>query len=131
MPTIPFLIDEDVPESVAQFLRDRGHIVYYVRELSLAGSPDHIVAAAGDRLGAVIVTWNTRDFRKLASRIPEGGRARLRRLGRLCFRCAESQGRRRVEETIEVIEAEFTRAEQRHDKRLIIEVTHTTVNLII
>ena len=48
MPTIPFLIDEDVPESVAQFLRSRGHIIHYVRELSLAGSPDHIVAAAGD-----------------------------------------------------------------------------------
>jgi hypothetical protein len=65
------LIDEDVPESVAQYLRERGHIIHYVRELSLAGSPDPIVAAAGDRLGAVIVTWNTRDFRKLASRVPQ------------------------------------------------------------
>jgi predicted nuclease of predicted toxin-antitoxin system len=131
MPTIPFLIDEDVPESVAQYLRERGHIIHYVRELSLAGSPDPIVAAAGDRLGAVIVTWNTRDFRKLASRVPKGGRARLRRLGRLSFRCSEAQGRQRVETVIEIIEAEFARAEQRPDKRLIIEVTGTTVNLII
>jgi predicted nuclease of predicted toxin-antitoxin system len=131
MPAIPFLIDENVPESVTQFLRERGHTIYYVRELSLAGSPDPIVATAGDRLGAVVVTWNHRDFRKLAARVPRGGQARLRRLGRINFRCAESKGRQRVEQVIDIIEDEYERAERRRDRRLLIDVTTTTVSIIV
>ncbi len=131
MPVIPLLIDENVPESVTQFLRDRGHTIYYVRDLLLAGSPDPIVATAGDRLAAVVVTWNHRDFKKLAARVPKGGQARLRRLGRMNFRCAESKGRQRVEQVIDIIEAEYERAERRRDKRLLIDVTTTTVSIIV
>ncbi|MFN0060953.1 MAG: hypothetical protein ACKVPX_00340 [Myxococcaceae bacterium] len=40
MPVIVFLIDENVPESVTRFLRERGHTVHLVRELLPAGSFD-------------------------------------------------------------------------------------------
>jgi predicted nuclease of predicted toxin-antitoxin system len=128
---IPLLIDENVPDSVTNFLRERGHDIKEVRELSLAGSPDPIVAAAGDRLEAVVVTFNHRDFKKLAARIGKGGQARLRRLGRINFRCAESKGRQRVEQVIDIIEMEYERASRRRDKRLLIDVTTTTVSIIV
>ena len=128
---IPLLIDENVPESVTTFLRERGHDIKYVRELSLAGSPDPIVAAAGDRLEAVVVTFNHRDFKKLAARVAKGGEARLRRLGRINLRCREPKGRQRIEQVIDIIEMEYERANRRRDKRLLIDVTETTVSIIV
>ena len=125
------LIDENVPESVTQYFRSRGHEVFHIRELSLAGSSDPIVAAIGDRMEAIVVTWNQRDFRRLAARVPTGGASRLRRLGRISFRCNEAAGRRRVEEVIEVLEGEFARAQSRSDKRLLVEVRESNVRLII
>ncbi|OLB93480.1 MAG: hypothetical protein AUH30_20095 [Candidatus Rokubacteria bacterium 13_1_40CM_68_15] len=54
----------------------------------------------------------------------------MRRLGRINFRCAESLGRQRAEQVIEIIEADYERAQKRRDKRLLIEVTQTSVRLI-
>jgi predicted nuclease of predicted toxin-antitoxin system len=50
------LIDENVPNSVAKFLADRGHDVRFVRDLLPAGTPDPVVAVVGDRLSAIVVT---------------------------------------------------------------------------
>jgi predicted nuclease of predicted toxin-antitoxin system len=127
---MPLLIDENVPESVTDFLRRRGHHVRHVRDLFLPGTPDPVIAAAGDREGAIVVTWNHRDFKKLAARVPQGGAAALRRLGRINFRCDESKGLLRVEQTIDILEAEYMRAQGRRDQRTIIEVTTTSVRLI-
>lgn len=131
MVAIPLLIDENVPESVAIFLKERGHEIHYVRDLFLPGTPDPVIATAGDQLGAVVVTWNHRDFKKLAARIPRGGQTRLRRLGRINFRCQEAKGLQRIQQVIDIIEAEYDRAGQRRDKRLLIEVTTTTVSIIV
>lgn len=125
------LIDENVPESVTDFLRERGHVVRHVRDLFLPGTPDPIIATAGDRMGAIVVTWNHRDFKRLAARVPTGGQAALRHLGRINFRCPEAKGRMRVEQIIDVIEDEYERAQRRRDKRLLVEITMTTVRLIV
>lgn len=130
MVVMPLLIDENVPESVTEFLRERGHRVDHVRDLYLAATPDPIIAAVADRMGSIVVTWNHRDFKKLAARVPKGGQAALRRLGRINFRCAESLGRQRAEQVIEILEAEYERAQNRRDKRLLVEVTQTSVRLI-
>jgi predicted nuclease of predicted toxin-antitoxin system len=125
------LIDENVPESVTTFLRERGHDVRHVRDLFLPGTPDPVIASGADRIGAIVVTWNHRDFKKLAARVPKGGAAALRRLGRINCRCPEPQGRARVEQVIDVIEGEYERAQMRRDKRLLIEITMTSVRIIV
>jgi predicted nuclease of predicted toxin-antitoxin system len=125
------LIDENVPASVSDFLSERGHQVQYVRDHFLPGTADPIVAAGGDRMGAIIVTWDQRDFRRLASRVPEGGKAAFRRLGRISFRCPESKGRMRIKQVIEAIEAEYERAQRRADQRLLVEITTTSVRFIM
>src|SRR5690606_16766681 len=103
------LIDENVPNSVARLFSERGHDVRYVRDLLPGGTPDPVIATVGDRLSAVVVTWD-RDFERLVKRIPEGNRTRFRRLGRISFRCNEVRGRALLERWIEMIEFHFNQA---------------------
>ncbi|MEA2641644.1 MAG: hypothetical protein QOF51_3038 [Chloroflexota bacterium] len=132
MPPVRMLIlaDENVPDSVAEFFRERGHEVHLVRELFLGGTPDPVIARIGDEMGAIIVTWNHKDFKHLAARIPSGEAARLRNLGRISFRCNEAHGRRRAEELIDLIEFEYAQVQQRHDRRLMIEILESVFRVI-
>ena len=47
-------MDENAPDSLARFFRDRGHEVHLVREELLLGTVDQLVAKRGDQLGAVV-----------------------------------------------------------------------------
>jgi len=59
--------------------------VEFVLDILPARTPDPVIAEIGDRLSAIVVTWD-KDFRKLVKRIPEGNRTAFRRLGRITFR---------------------------------------------
>lgn len=120
------LIDENVPVSVAQVLINRGHDVRFVRDLLAAGSPDPVVAVVGDRLSAIVVTWD-QDFDLLVSRIPEGNRTKFRRLGRISFRCNEVKGRTLLEKWIEMIEFHYDRALKETDIRMIVQIQENGV----
>ncbi len=120
------LVDENVPASVTQFFRERGHEVHLVWDLFPRGTADPVIGKLGDEQAAVVVTWNHRDFKKLAARVPVGQRRRFRRLSLISFRCRESLGRRRAEELIEFIEFAYEQAQRRRDKRLLVEITNTT-----
>jgi hypothetical protein len=102
---ILFLLDENTPENIAEFLHKRGHQVRRVRD-DIPGASDEQVAAHGNRLGAILVTWNAKHFRRLAAR-RAAGRMRYRNLGRLCFNCPEARGLERIERFIETIEYEY------------------------
>ena len=117
-----FLIDENVPHSVAIFLQQRGHEIVFVRDVLLPGTPDPVVAAIGDQMEAIVVTWNQSDFRNLVARAPIGTRQRFRNLGRITFRCNETRGRTRVEQLIESIEFEHLQCQKQGDSRLIVEI---------
>jgi predicted nuclease of predicted toxin-antitoxin system len=58
------LIDENVPDSVAKFFAERGHEVRFVRDLFPGGTPDPVIATWGNRVSAIVVTWD-HDFEKL------------------------------------------------------------------
>lgn len=124
------LMDENVPDSVSEFFRLRGHDVRLVRALFLPGTPDPVIARLGDALAAIVVSWNTRDLRMLAARVPPGNVQRFRRLSRINFRCNEANGRRRAEEFVEEIEFHYEQAQKRRDQRLMIEITETRFNVI-
>lgn len=119
------LVDENVPDSVATFLRERGHEVLLVREQLGQMTPDDFIAWVGDDLGAIVVTVD-KDFRTLVRRVPVGGRRRFQSLGRISLRCRESRARARLNEFIEEIEREFDRLQSLRDKRLIVEITETS-----
>jgi predicted nuclease of predicted toxin-antitoxin system len=123
------LIDENVPNSVSSFFIDRGHEVKLVRDLFPAGTPDPVIATIGDQLSAIVVTWD-RDFEQLVRRIPEGNRARFRRLGRISFRCNEVRGRALLERWIETIEFHYQQALDQPDFRMMVQVQESGIKLM-
>lgn len=115
------LVDENVPRSVARFLAERGHDVRLVQELFPRGTPDPVIAAMGDHLSAIIVTWD-KDFAAFIRRIPAGNRAQFRRAGRISFQCNEANGRRLIERWIEIIELHYKLASSHSDTRMIVQI---------
>ena len=67
------LVDENVPQSVADFFAARGHQVKQVRDILPAGTPDPVIAAVGDQMSAIVVTWD-KDFESLVGRIPRAAK---------------------------------------------------------
>ena len=123
------LVDENVPDSVARFLAGRGHHVELVRDRLGQMTPDQYVAWVGDELGAIVVTMD-RDFKQIVARVPHGGRARLKSLGRISLRCRESRALARLQDFIEDIELEYERLQSRSDARLIVEINETSYRIV-
>lgn len=124
------LIDENVPNSVAELFRERSHDVRFVADLFPGGTPDSAIAMVGDEMGAIVVTWNRRDFEKAAPRVLKGDLQRSGPLGRVNFRCREARGRQRLEQMIEWIEFEYAQVLKHRDYRLIIEIGETSIRII-
>jgi predicted nuclease of predicted toxin-antitoxin system len=122
------LIDENVPRSVADFFASRGHTVEFVRELFPAGTPDPVIAKVGDRVSAIVVTWD-RDFESIVSRIPAGNKAAFRRLGRISFRCNETKGRALLERWIAIVEAHYEQCLAERDFRMIVQIQESGLKL--
>jgi predicted nuclease of predicted toxin-antitoxin system len=121
LPRMLLLIDENVPCSVAEFYGTRGHTIHYVRDLFPNSTPDPVIAKIGDRLSAIIVTWD-KDFKKLANRIPAGNRERFRRLGRISYQCNEVRGLALTQRWIEMVEFHYAQALKRQDLRMIVQI---------
>jgi hypothetical protein len=119
---VRFLLDEDVPRPVGEFLAERGHAVFYVDEALVKGSADILLAQWVDVNEGIVVTHNYKHFDKLLSRVPKGGRARFKKASRLTLRCAQTHALRRVTELIDDIEHEYARCQQRVDKRMMSEI---------
>ena len=64
-----FLVDEDLPRSLATALRSAGHEVFDVRDIGLRGRPDHEVFQAAQERGAVLVSGD-RGFANILSHPP-------------------------------------------------------------
>ena len=68
-----FLLDHDVPETVARVLARAGHEVVLLREVLPADTADAQVLGAAAEASSVLVTCNRNDFLELAKREPHGG----------------------------------------------------------
>ena len=97
-----------MPVSVQSTIQDLGHVVEYIRDFVPPGSPDPIVATVTEELEYILVSFDG-DFQKIAPKIPEGHRARFRRLCRIWMRCSEPQAAQRFQRAFDLIELE-------HDK---------------
>jgi len=125
---IKFFLDNCVPDSVAGVFRDAGHEVLLLRENIPRDSPDQLVATISEAYGAVLVSFD-KDFKFLAPRIGLG-RQRFRRLSRLAFRCGEPQAARRLAAALSLIEHEWQVAQTAPDKRMIVQISETTISTI-
>lgn len=123
------ILDEGVPSSVAQFFRSQDFVTAAVQEYLAPGTPDPVIATATDHLGAMLVSQD-RDFKKIARRIPEGNRQRLRRMSRLSLTCKAPQAVNRLERYIDHIKVEISQAATRSDRRVFIEVGDRILRVI-
>lgn len=118
---ISFVIDEDVPQRIGAYLSERGHQV--VRADALVGhegAPDHVVAALADDIGAIVLTWNKKDYKKIIKRGQQKGGSKLLSAGLISFhRVKETVGLTRLKQVIDTIEFEYGWQQNQKDSRLI------------
>ena len=124
-----FITDEDVPNSVGQFLAKRGHEVLLVREYFLPATEDSVIARGASDRNAVIVTWNTRHFKALAKRRRKNGRLNYPGMSVLAFRCPHVRGLERLRRVIEEVEATFDIRLKRGESRVVVEIGETTLRI--
>jgi predicted nuclease of predicted toxin-antitoxin system len=101
-----FLLDENVPVSVAEMLIQQGHEAEFIRDHVPAGAADPLVATVAEELSAVLVSFDG-DFEKISPRIPRGVRTRFRRLSRIWMRCDEPRAAARLRSALDLVTAEY------------------------
>jgi predicted nuclease of predicted toxin-antitoxin system len=104
------LIDQNVPDSVAQLFRARSHEVLLVRETLGREAPDQLIAPTAAREGLVIVTLD-KDFRRFRKQAhTERQHPFLIGAGLLHIAMKETLGLARLNEEMVMIEAYALRA---------------------
>ena len=63
------------------------------------------------------------------SRVPLGNKAAFRRLGRISFRCNETQGRRLLQRWISLIERHYEQCLTESDFRMIVQIQESGLKL--
>ena len=53
-----FMLDENVPQDVADMLIEQGHKAEFIREYVVPGAPDQVVATASEELEAILVSFD-------------------------------------------------------------------------
>ena len=117
-PSIPFLTDNNVPDSVGDYLASRGHTVTRIRDVMPTDSVDPVGAKAAIEAGQVLVTWD-KDFKQ----------PRYQGLSRVTMRCSEPDGVARSTATIDLIETALLSAQARNVP-LVVQVTKTAVSIV-
>lgn len=119
---LKFLVDQNVPRVVADYLRGKGYETLLVREALTEDAEDPVIAKYASNIQAVVVTWNARDFVRLIARAPRGENNRFRRAGLLCFECPEPRGLQRLLQLFPLIQAEHALLQVMSDRRLFVTV---------
>ena len=102
--SIAFLADNNMEESVVEFLLMRGHDVIRVRDVMASNSTDPVVAEAAMQGNRVLLSWD-KDFhhqRFLSER--------FRLLSRIGFSCRHREAVVRLKSVIALVESEHQRS---------------------
>jgi Domain of unknown function (DUF5615) len=121
------LTDEDVPDALGDFLRDRGYGVVLVRDTFGVGTPDHVIARAASERGLLVYTFNRRHFLNFARRISPYGALTHPGLSVVSFDLRRPQALARLRVVIEDIEAVYQNRVVRGGGRLIAVVGDTVL----
>jgi len=121
-----FLLDQNVARSVSVALIELNHTCQFSRELLPVDAADPLVALAAEQVNAILVTHD-KDFKTIAPRVAHGFRARFKRMSRISLECSEAEAAARIRELMPVIEALWSLAQTKADKRLILHITKTSI----
>lgn len=122
------MLDENVPEKVAETLRRLQHEVIRSTDLVVGGSADQIVATAAQEGGWILVSHD-RDFKRIERLCSEGQQQRFPRLSRLLLSCPEPTSAVRLETFISIVEAEFARVQPLDDTRIMMDIGERRVRI--
>ena len=123
-----FYLDENVPKSVQEVLRESGHEAIFIRDVIALGSVDELVATASERDAAILISHDS-DFKKIAPRVPDGQRTRFRKLSMIRMQCKKPRSASRIQVALPYIEFEFQQRKHQHDKRMIITVKTDVISI--
>lgn len=124
-----FILDENAPLPLARAITSLGFVCERLAdELVGTGFTDEEVVRYANDLGeraqleVMIVTYDRRDFKKLASRRPPHGYCEFRRVGSLWLNCNNKRVTQRLEVHAEVIHAAIVSAKRHSDRRVFLEL---------
>lgn len=117
-----FLLDHNVPASVGRVLRERGNEVLFLTDVLPQDAADQIVAKVAEINGCVLITQDS-DFNKIASRIPNGSKDRVKRLSRISLECETPKCESRIKDALSFIEFEWDISSQSTDPRMFLAIS--------
>jgi predicted nuclease of predicted toxin-antitoxin system len=116
------LLDEGVPDSVADTLKKLGHVAILHRDVLLSGASDEVVCAAALANDAILIAIDS-DMKQLAKKYgvtPKGPRFDKLHIIRLC--CEEPLAAKRLEQAISLIIHEWNFTMEKSARRLWVDV---------
>lgn len=123
-----FYLDENVPASVQTILEKHEHKVFWTRDILALGAPDDLVAAIAQDASATLISHD-KDFKKIAARIPNGEKARFRKLNMIRLMCKKPRSAERLSKCLPFIELDYSIRKNTPDKRSIIEIKTDLVSI--
>jgi predicted RNA methylase len=105
---LEFLLDEQAPAAIADFLGSRGHLAFGPGFGYQKSRPDRALMADADRAGRVVLTWNVRHFAFRGANA--GSRPNRRHHARVLMHCDERAWRQRLQTAMPTIESEYALA---------------------
>src|SRR2546426_3666600 len=118
-----FMLDENVPQDVADMLNGQGHKAEFIRDYVPPGSPDPVVATVSQELEAILLSFDG-DFEVISPRIPKGQRKRFRKLSRIWMRCGEPQAAKRLQSVLAFVADEYALTKPNAPMRLTIGLSY-------
>lgn len=115
-------LDAGVPDSVADALRQQGHVVILHRDALPEKSTDEVVCATALANGAILVAVDA-DMKQMAKRYgvtPKGDRFDKLSIIRLC--CNETLASKRLDQSLSLIEHEWKFAAAKTARRMWVDV---------
>ena len=125
---LQFLVDEDVPVSVGEYLSDSGYGVVRVFDI-MPGANDAAVLELAETMQCVLVTKNKRHFNRLSQRESSSTSRKYHHAGVVYICCKEVLARSRTEHWIDLIEFEWARSRRFADTKVIIEMRDTLLRI--
>ena len=123
------IIDENVPDEVADFLAARGATVWLARERFGAGTLDPVIAAAAARENALIITIDRKDFIGLAKRHRKDGQLSYAGMSVVTFHLSHPRVLARLRLLIEDIEDVYENRVTGRGVRLIATISDTVLRI--
>jgi predicted nuclease of predicted toxin-antitoxin system len=115
-PPLRFFLDEGVPVSVGDSLKEAGHEVILLSDAIARGATDTLVCAAALANEAILVAQDG-DMKEIAKR-HGAGHDRFAQLSLLKLSCKPSQSANRIRQALSLIEHEWAYSEGKAARRL-------------